>query len=187
MLPPPGPLKNGREVISTTVTGLGYELVEVERGARGLLQVFIDRIPGRIYASGPGEFITVDDCEQVTRQLQYVLEVEGLDYARLEVSSPGLDRPLHKAADFERFSGQQIALTLKEPFQGRKHWKGELRITDGAYAIVFKEGPEEHVLGFTLDELREARLVPVVDFKGRGARDKVQPDAAPAAQDGGLV
>ncbi|HEV7912552.1 MAG TPA: ribosome maturation factor RimP, partial [Albitalea sp.] len=100
---------NWQAAIERTVTGLGYDLVDTERSARGLLRVFIDRL-----ANDPqGEFITVDDCEKVTRQLQHVLEVEGCAYERLEVSSPGLDRPLKKAADFARFAGQQIELTLK--------------------------------------------------------------------------
>ncbi len=158
--------------IATTVSGLGFELVDVERAARGLLRVFIDRIPGRTY-SLPGEFITVDDCEQVTRQLQYVLEVDGLDYARLEVSSPGLDRPLKTEADFERFAGQAVQLVLKAPFQGRKNWQGVLGRGDAkadgskGFSLVLNDGKTEQVFGFALDEVRDARLVPVVDFKGR--------------------
>ena len=73
-----------QNTVETTVTGLGYELVECERSAGGMLRVFLDRVPGKSYPSGPGEFITVDDCELVTRQLKLVLEVEGLDYSRLE-------------------------------------------------------------------------------------------------------
>lgn len=184
-----GPRLGWREAITATVTGLGFELVDVERAQRGLLRVFIDRIPGRSY-SLPGEFITVDDCEQVTRQLQYALEVEGLDYARLEVSSPGLDRPLHTPADFERFAGQMVQVTLKAPFQGRKKWEGALtRAEDGAWSLVFKDGKAEQQLGFKFDEVREARLVPVVDFKGRKSGKDSGPagaagDAAPGT-DGG--
>ena len=89
-------------VIETTVAGLGYELVEVERAPGGLLRVTIDH-PARSTAA-PERFITVDDCERVTRQLQHVLEVEGVPYERLEVSSPGLDRPLKSAADFAPLS-----------------------------------------------------------------------------------
>ena len=63
--------------------------------------------------------MTVEDCETVTRQLQYLLEVEGLDYRRLEVGSPGIDRPLRHEADYQRFQGQVIDLTLKEP--DRRH------------------------------------------------------------------
>lgn len=175
-----------RAAIESTVTGLGYELVDVERAPRGLLRVFIDRRPGQVYPTGPGEFVTVEDCEQVTRQLQYALEVEGLDYARLEVSSPGLDRPLRTEADFARFVGCEISLTLKVPFQGRKAYKGVLQGQSPDWSVVFTEGKQEQVLGFALDELREARLVPVVDFKGRRETNKAAA-AAPEAQqsDGG--
>jgi ribosome maturation factor RimP len=171
-----------REAIAATVGGLGFELVDVERAQRGLLRIFIDRIAGRVY-SVPGEFITVDDCEQVTRQLQYALEVEGLEYSRLEVSSPGLDRPLRTEADFQRFAGEAVQLTLKLPFQGRKSWQGVLTpaepAAEGAWSLVFKDGKAEQVLGFTLEEVREARLVPVVDFKGRKLRN-ASGDAGPA-------
>lgn len=169
-----------QEAISATVTGLGYELVDVERAQRGLLRITIDRIPGRSYTVGrganavvdAGEAVTVDDCEAVTRQLQYALEVEGLDYARLEVSSPGLDRPLKREADYQRFVGQQVQITLKQAFENRKSWQGVLAAGEaGAWNLVFKVGKTEQVLGFTLQEVREARLVPVVDFKGRKSRD----------------
>ena len=93
------------DAIDRTVTGLGYELVDLERTGGGLLRVYIDRVPGHVYPAGESEFVTVDDCEAVTRQLQYVLEVENCDYARLEVSSPGLDRPLKREADYARFAG----------------------------------------------------------------------------------
>jgi ribosome maturation factor RimP len=86
--------------IERTVTGLDYELVDVERSAAGLLRVTIDRIPGRSYPVSDAESVTVEDCERVTRQLQYVLEVEAVPYERLEVSSPGLDRPLKRPADY---------------------------------------------------------------------------------------
>jgi len=165
---------NWQAAIERTVTGLGYDLVDIERSARGLLRVFIDRLPD----DPNGEFITVDDCEKVTRQLQHVLEVEGGSYERLEVSSPGLDRPLKKAADYARFAGEQIELTLKMPFQGRKKYQGVLQAQEQAqdqaregegaqWRIVFNDGKAEHALDFSLEEVREARLVPVVDFKGR--------------------
>ena len=177
-----------RGAIETTVTGLGYELVDVERAPRGLLRVTIDRLPGKTYASGDGEFITVDDCESVTRQLQYALEVDGVAYERLEVSSPGLDRPLRTEAHFERFAGQAVNITLKQPFQGRKAYRGVLGHGDAAgWTLVFDDGKGEQVLGFALDEVREARLVPVLDFKGRkGQKAQDAGDAAaPAPQDGG--
>ena len=99
------------DTIEQTVTGLGYELVEIERTGGGLLRVTID-MP---YAPGAEQFINAEDCEKVTRQLQFVLEVEGADYARLEVSSPGIDRPLRNEKDFERFAGELIDITLKAP------------------------------------------------------------------------
>lgn len=177
-----------RGAIETTVTGLGYELVDVERAPRGLLRVTIDRVPGKAYPSGDGEFITVEDCEAVTRQLQYALEVDGVAYERLEVSSPGLDRLLSTEAHFERFAGQAVNITLKQPFQGRKSYKGLLGRGDGAgWTLVFDDGKGEQVLGFALDEVREARLVPVLDFKGRkGQMAQAADDAAAVApQDGG--
>ena len=205
--------------VSSTVEGLGYELVDVERAQRGLLRITIDRIVGRDYSPHGGlalagaaadgaEFVTVEDCEKVTRQLQYALEVEGLDYARLEVSSPGLDRPLKREADYFRFSGQAVQVVLKQAFQGRKNWQGVLtpvqalptaRAAEAAaagelprpWSLVFMDGKTEQVLGFALEEVREARLVPVVNFKGRKAADGNSlgtTAAVPAAlpkQDGG--
>jgi ribosome maturation factor RimP len=177
--------------IGKTVEGLGYELVDVERSAGGLLRVTIDRLHGHSYATGDGEQITVDDCEVVTRQLQYVLEVEALDYARLEVSSPGLDRPLRTPAHWQRFVGSEVELSLRNPFQGRRRWTGRLVLRDGGYGLLLTdERPAstrrpgkaqrgaaaaavaaapapDRVLDFQLEEVREARLVPVIDFKKR--------------------
>ena len=180
--------------IETAVRGLGYDLVEVERAAGGLLRVTIDH-PA---LAGAERFITVDDCEKVTRQLQHVLEVEGTAYERLEVSSPGLDRPLKTAADFARFSGEQVEVVLKVPFKGRKRFRGELLAHDDGWRIVLaptaaKAAAKKHAasnsararaamvppvadadvaeevkaLDFSLDEVLEARLIPVIDFKGR--------------------
>jgi ribosome maturation factor RimP len=174
-----------QDSVERTVTGLGYELVDCERSAGGLLCVFLDRVPGRSYPSGPGEFITVDDCELVTRQLKLVLEVEGLDYHRLEVSSPGLDRPLRRETDYVRFLGSQVEVTLKQIYAGRKKYQGLLRVPESrpgmaarsGFELVFKDGKEDKVLGFTLAEVREAKLVPVINFKGR---THVAPAVAPA-------
>ena len=184
-----------QSAVERTVAGLGYDLVDAEKSAGGLLRVLIDHLPVAPSQSAGAlqAFITVDDCEKVTRQLQHVLEVDGCAYERLEVSSPGLDRPLKKAADYARFAGEQIEVTLKLPFKGRKKYRGELQVqTDplGAqWRIVLaaedgaarptraqlratrgegaEAGKAEQALDFSLDEVREARLVPVVDFKGR--------------------
>lgn len=163
-----------RAAVRATVEGLRYELVDVERVARGLLRVTIDRRPGQAYAA-EGAAVTIEDCEAVTRQLQYALEVDGVDYARLEVSSPGLDRPLRTTADYERFEGQSVHLTLKLPFQGRKHFQGLLGRAEGGWQLVFDAGKAEQALSFALDEVREARLVPVLDFKGRKGRTDPTP------------
>ncbi|MBX3619168.1 MAG: ribosome maturation factor RimP [Rhizobacter sp.] len=154
---------NWQAVVENTVTGLGYELVDCERSAKGLLRVYIDRVPH----DPAGEFIVVEDCEKVTRQLQHVLEVEGCAYERLEVSSPGLDRPLKKLADYQRFAGHEIELSLKALFQGRKHFKGTLEAQPEGWRLVFLDGKTEKALDFSLEEVKEARLVPQLDFKGR--------------------
>lgn len=156
-----------QEAVERTVIGLGYDVVECERSSQGLLRVYIDRVPGQRYDTGEGEAINVEDCERVTRQLQRALEVETFDYRRLEVSSPGLDRPLRRDTDYLRFVGCEVDLTLKLPFQGRRKYRGVLGSADAGFELVFKDGAEDKVLGFTLDEVREARLVPVVDFKRR--------------------
>ena len=190
---------NWQIAVQSTVTGLGYDLVDAEKSAGGLLRVFIDHLPASPSAPVAGEaeqFITVDDCERVTRQLQHVLEVEGCAYERLEVSSPGLDRPLKKAADYERFVGEQVEITLKQPFQGRKRFAGVLQAHAPGWRLILtppapKKGAAvrtrplaavdaaEQALDFSLDEVREARLVVVVDFKGR----RFAPETAGAAQE----
>ena len=107
-----------QEIVEQTVTGLGYDLVEIERSAGGLLRITIDLpwLAPRPALSGlPEQFVNVEDCEKVTRQLQFALEVEGAEYTRLEVSSPGIDRPLRHEKDFERFVGHMIDVSLKVP------------------------------------------------------------------------
>jgi ribosome maturation factor RimP len=170
---------NWQTVVESTVTGLGYDLVDCERSPKGLLRVYIDRV-----ANDPtGEYIVVEDCEKVTRQLQHVLEVEGCAYERLEVSSPGLDRPLKKAADYQRFAGQEIELSLKLAFQGRKHYRGVLEVLPEGWRLVFKDGKAEQALDFSLEEVKEARLVPVVDFKGRRFQPAAQSQGDEATAD----
>jgi ribosome maturation factor RimP len=179
-------------VVETTVGGLGYDLVEIDRSAGGLLRITIDH-PWT--AGAPGNLVAVEDCERVTRQLQFALEVEEIEYRRLEVSSPGIDRPLRHAADFERFVGYVIDITLKAPMgeaaQGqvnakRKKFRGTLEKSEAdSWQIVWSDAPEPkpgvrvskkkapqpmQALGFGLDELRDARLAPIVDFKGRKAK-----------------
>lgn len=185
-----------QQIVEQTVTGFGYDLVEIDRSAGGLLRVTID-LP---WEPQLGErFINVEDCEKVTRQLQYALEVDGIEYKRLEVSSPGIDRPLRHEKDFERFVGQVVDIMLKAPMGAaaagqvsatRKKFRGTLErviAADGSkgWQIVWSDAPAPkpgqkvskkrepaplQALGFTLDELREARLAPIVSFKGRSER-----------------
>ncbi len=188
-----------QDIVAQIVSGLGYDLVEIDRSAGGLLRITID-LPWVQAAEGEAQveqFVTVEDCEKVTRQLQFALEVDGVDYRRLEVSSPGIDRPLRHVADFERFAGQVVDVTLKAAIgaaatgqisANRKKFRGTLERTVDAqgqvgWQIVWSDAPEVkpgqrvskkrvppplQALGFALDELREARLAPIVSFKGRG-------------------
>ena len=121
-------------IIERTLAGMGYELVDVEYAQDGLLRVYIDAPSG----------IALDDCEKVSRQLSHVLAVEDVDYARLEVSSPGVDRPLKKAADFERFAGAEVSVRLRRPLEGRRNFEGVLTLEgDGRYGLELIERPPE--------------------------------------------
>jgi len=146
------------ELIESTVVALGYEMVDLERSGGGMLRVFIDQPAG----------ISVSDCEKVSHQLTHVLTVENVNYDRLEVSSPGLDRPLKTLAAFERFVGCEVTITLKKPLDGRKQYRGVLKAPAGEnIGLEFegKEGPA--VLDFTLADIDKARLIPNVDFRSR--------------------
>jgi ribosome maturation factor RimP len=143
---------------------MGYELVDFEQAARGLVRVYID------FAQHDEEpvNITVEDCEKVTHQLLHVLTVENAAYERLEVSSPGLDRPLKKLADFERFAGSEVVITLKKPLDGRKSYRGILHAPQGETIGLEFEGKEgAAMLDFTLADIDKARLVPKFDFRSR--------------------
>jgi ribosome maturation factor RimP len=145
-------------VLETTVDGLGYELVSVELSNRGrMLRIFIDKPAAGTAAGG----ITVDDCARVSNQLARVLEVEDIDYDRLEVSSPGLDRPLKKEADFVRFAGEQARLTLRVPLAGRRNFTGVMRAVAGGRLELEIEGG---TVSLDLANIEKARLVPRVEF-----------------------
>ena len=135
-------------LIEQTVQGLDYELVDFESSPRGrLMRVFIDSPNG----------ITVDDCATVSNQLTRIFEVENIDYDRLEVSSPGLDRPLKKAADFERFAGQDVQLRLRMPIANQRNFAGVLQgLKDGVVTLETEKGPME----VPFEEIEKARLVP---------------------------
>jgi len=135
-------------LIEQVVTGLGYEFVDFETSPQGrLLRVFIDIPRG----------ISADDCATVSNQLTRMFEVENVDYDRLEVSSPGLDRPLKKVADYERFNGQMIQLRTRMPIGNQRNFKGQLKgLVDGAVIVESDAGE----LSFPLDSVEKARLIP---------------------------
>jgi ribosome maturation factor RimP len=141
-------------LIEKTVIGLGFELVDVEQSPRGrVLRVFIDK---RDKAGG----IDVEDCAQVSQQLSRVLTVENVDYDRLEISSPGLDRVLKKPADFARFAGSEINLRLRLPVNGRRNFNGVLHgLRDGKVHLTIDTGEVE----LDFDNVDKARLVPKFD------------------------
>ncbi len=143
------------EILEVTVTGLGYQLVDVEQSPRGrVLRVFIDK-PEKPRG------VDVEDCALVSNQLSRVLLVENFDYDRLEVSSPGIDRPLKKEADFERFAGSEITLKLRLPLNGRRNFSGFLRgVQDGRVRVQIDSGEME----FDLVNIDKARLVPSFDL-----------------------
>lgn len=181
--------------IERTVEGLGYELVDVERLAAGLLRVTLDSPQG----------VRLEDCEKVSRQLSHLFAVEDVDYDRLEVSSPGLDRPLKRARDFERFVGSEVQVQLAEAIPaegasaGRKRLRGrllELSGAPGAERLRVELTPDEPaparpgkgagkakkagkagrkvervaavVVEFALADVVKAKLVPELHFRGTG-------------------
>jgi ribosome maturation factor RimP len=142
------------KVVELTLAGMGFELVDARASGGGRqLSIFIDRPGG----------ITVDHCAEVSRQLSRVLEVEGIDYDRLEVSSPGLDRPLCKPADFTRFAGSKVDVKMRTRDEsGRKRFTGLLRGEAGGVVTLEVEGRE---VALRLDEIDRARLVPDLQDK----------------------
>ena len=136
------------KLIETTVNGLGYELVDVERSGHGLLRVFVDKPGG----------ISVDDCQTVSNQLTRLFLVENVEYDRLEVSSPGLDRALKKEADFVRFAGREAQIKLRMPLAGRKNFTG---VIGGLSQGVLQLDVDGSRVAIELSNLDKARLVPI--------------------------
>jgi ribosome maturation factor RimP len=140
---------NIEALLEQTVTGLGYEFAGWERPGSGLLRIFIDKPAG----------IDVEDCARVSNHLSRVFAVEGVDYGRLEISSPGLDRLLRKEQDFVRFAGNMARVKLRVPQDGRRNFVGVLRhVSDGKLNMEVDGG----LLEFPLSNIDKARLVPGV-------------------------
>jgi ribosome maturation factor RimP len=180
-------------IIEQTVQGLGFELVDVEWAGGGVLRVYIDNPAAAVQDDGTMQGgITVDDCALVSDQLSRVFTVENVNYERLEISSPGLDRPLKKPADFVRFEGHEALVKLRmspdgQP-RGRKQFQGVLRgVEEGGEAAAAADGDvaatkaaptrfglvldgEEgtgQLLEFSFDEVDRARLVPRLNMQPR--------------------
>jgi ribosome maturation factor RimP len=133
-------------VLERTLSGLGYELVDYER-QRGLVRVFIDKADG----------VNVDDCAAVSHQLTRVFEVEHIAYDRLEVSSPGLDRPLRKLRDFLRFQGEEAHIKIRIPRGVQRNFTGRLTASEDGRIGLTRDGATAY---FELHEIDKARLVP---------------------------
>ncbi len=135
-------------LLETTVTGMGYELVGIERPSRGgLMRVYIDRPGG----------VGVEDCAAVSHQLSRVLAVENVSYDRLEVSSPGLDRLLKKERDFVRFTGQKARVKMRIAVNGQRNFTGVVREAGAGKVELEVDG---RMVTLELGEMETARLVP---------------------------
>ncbi len=140
-------------LVSSAVDALGFELVGVEylaQGAHSVLRVFIDSEQG----------ITLDDCSRVSHQISGVLEVEDPIRGKynLEVSSPGLDRPLFSLAHFQRFVGRGVKLRLRQPLNGQRKFKGVINAVENEHIQITLD--QEQVLELQIDEIEKANLIP---------------------------
>jgi len=136
------------KLVEMTLAGLGFELVDLEVSGRGLMRVLMDKPDG----------ITLEDCELVSNQLTRLFMVEGVTFERLEVSSPGLDRPIKKEADFVRFSGSKAQLKLRMPMAGRKNFVGVIGALENGVLQLEVDGKQ---VAIELSNVDKARLVPV--------------------------
>lgn len=175
--------------VERTVVGMGYQLVDVERLGAGLMRVSLDSETG----------VGLDDCERVSRQLSHLFAVEQVDYQRLEVSSPGLDRRLRRAEDFARFAGKEINFQLYAPSAaagGRKRLRGRVLqvlggqgeerlqielMVDETPAKGYRRGavsrtnappraPAVGIIEVALRDIDKARLVPELNFRPASSR-----------------
>jgi len=143
------PVPEREKWLRTTLEGLGYELVDLESSRSGLLRVFIDSPRG----------VTVEDCARVSNHLTRLFAVEGVDYERLEVSSPGLDRPLKRLEDYVRFEGREATVKLKLPLEGRRRYEGRIVGVQEGRVVLETEGGRRHI---AFEDIDRARLVPDV-------------------------
>jgi len=148
-----------QSLIGPSVTALGYELIGVEYAAQGdggLLRVYIDSPDG----------ITVDDCERVSHQVSGVLDVEDPISGpyRLEVSSPGVNRPLFTPEHFERFAGERVRVRLEVLVEGRRNITGVLQGLSDGKVVIIEDGEERRL---PLEAIDKAQLAPEIEFRRR--------------------
>lgn len=144
------------ELVSDTIASMGYELVGIEcqRAGRFLtVRLYIDKEGG----------VTIDDCSDVSRQVGAILDVEDpiTDKYNLEVSSPGLDRPLFTLAHYERFIGREVVLHLRIPMFDRRKWQGKLESVEGDLITLIVDNETRR---FAFGNIQKAHLVPVFNF-----------------------
>lgn len=144
------------DIITKTVNGLGYELVEIEHTPSKLIRVFVDNVQG----------ITIDDCEKISKQLNNVFFVETIDYSRLEVSSPGIERPLNNFSDFTRFNGKLAKVKTHNLVNGEKTFEGYIQGVKEDLVLI-ELSTTKHVVEIEYVNIKRARLI--FDYK----RDKV--------------
>jgi len=149
-----GPLEQRvMDLLEPTVTALGYELLGVEylaQGKHSRLRLYIDSPNG----------IGLGDCEAVSRQVSGVLDVDDTIQGQynLEVSSPGLDRPLFRAEHYARYTGQTVRLRTHQPHQGQRNFRGRIEsVQDGAIYISMDDGSQ---MSLEIDDIDKANLVP---------------------------
>ncbi|QBX33658.1 ribosome maturation factor RimP [Paracoccus liaowanqingii] len=143
------------EIIIPVIEDLGYELVRVrlQGGKTATLQIMADRPEGGI---------NVDDCAQISTAVSATLDVEDpiADNYYLEVSSPGIDRPLTRLKDFEAFEGYEARLDINQPIDGRKRFKGLLAGVEGDEVLInIEDQGQTHTIGLHFDLLSDAKLV----------------------------
>lgn len=138
-------------ILDKTLPGLGYEAVDFELTAQGTLRVFIDKEGG----------VNIEDCATASNHLSRVFAVEDVDYKNLEVSSPGLDRPLKKAADFERFTGSLVKVKTRLPVNGQKNFVGRIVAFKNGVLTLEADGQNAAV---EFDNIDKARIKPEFKF-----------------------
>lgn len=134
-------------ILDKTLPGMGYELVDFEMNLHGTLRIFIDKPTG----------ITVEDCATVSNHLSRVFIVEDIDYKNLEISSPGLDRPLKKPADFTRFIGSLIKLKTRLPVDGQKNFIGRIKSFENNILQLLLDNKTVEI---NFDNIDKARIKP---------------------------